>query len=641
MTEEKKWRSPNNDYGPEIGLDNGDVETFKKEPEESLARETGQNSIDASYNSLVVRIEYHLFEVDRTDIPGMDELSSMIEDCYEYKKDLPKEAVPLKKMVDRSNDTKIKCLRVSDFFTTGLEGVASYDSEKAFYLLTKGSGVSYKGSGSGGSKGIGKYAAFVNSNVNTVFYYTYNKDEERGYIGVSKLRSAPIPETDGLMTQGIAYYSINDKKEPILEELILDTGFRREEGNYGTDVYVIGFNAESDWKWSIVSKLLESFMVAFKKGTLVVDVDDITVSKEKLQELIHDPNLPRVCGKRLYRDIQAQYALLFDDDIISKNIDLRDLGQVVAYVKKYDANHSDMATHKCVLVRYPYMKIKTSDTLSKLPFSAMCVIGDNELNKLLRNVENPQHTDWEFNRLNDDKPLKKKTKEAEKLLRDKIREFVTEVMLADSSEETDVFGAGEFLPSAETGDVEVEVKTIKKDIVHTTKVRKNKYAALKKEKANEDDESFVHDTGDLTDDGDDAKKQGGGSNKPPKPNPHDDPNEQGGHGATDGDKPILKKVKLGGIKYKNIVVDEKAGRYDFRFTAPHDEADFELELKMCGDASDTYSLEITSAKVDGTPCEIKDGKVRMSLVKDVTYVVKYTTNRKSMFSSEVMMNAYR
>lgn len=44
MTDEK-WRSPNNDYGPEVGLDNGDVETFKKEPEEALARETGQNSM--------------------------------------------------------------------------------------------------------------------------------------------------------------------------------------------------------------------------------------------------------------------------------------------------------------------------------------------------------------------------------------------------------------------------------------------------------------------------------------------------------------------------------------------------------------------------------------------------------------------
>lgn len=37
MTDEK-WRSPNNDYGPEVGLDNGDVETFKKEPEEALGK---------------------------------------------------------------------------------------------------------------------------------------------------------------------------------------------------------------------------------------------------------------------------------------------------------------------------------------------------------------------------------------------------------------------------------------------------------------------------------------------------------------------------------------------------------------------------------------------------------------------------
>lgn len=141
-----------------------------------------------------------------------------------------------------------------------------------------------------------------------------------------------------------------------------------------------------------------------------------------------------------------------------------------------------MATQKCVYVRYPYMKIKMSDNLSKLPFSAMCIIGDNEINSLLRDVENPQHTDWEFNRLNDDKPLKKKTRNAERLLREEIRKFVTEVMLADSSEKTDVLGAGEFLPSTEDGDMEVEVKTIKKDIVRTTKARKNKAANPKKKK---------------------------------------------------------------------------------------------------------------------------------------------------------------
>lgn len=68
MTDEK-WRSPNNDYGPEVGLDNGDVETFKKEPEEALARETGQNSNDARYNSSYTKMEYKLFEVEHDAIP--------------------------------------------------------------------------------------------------------------------------------------------------------------------------------------------------------------------------------------------------------------------------------------------------------------------------------------------------------------------------------------------------------------------------------------------------------------------------------------------------------------------------------------------------------------------------------------------
>ncbi len=28
----------------------------------------------------------------------------------------------------------------------------------------------------------------------------------------------------------------------------------------------------------------------------------------------------------------------------------------------------------------------------------MCIIENNDLNRILRNVENPQHTDWEFNK---------------------------------------------------------------------------------------------------------------------------------------------------------------------------------------------------------------------------------------------------
>ena len=45
-------------------MDNGDVETFKKEPEEALARETGQNSNDARYNSSYTKMDVWLFEYE-------------------------------------------------------------------------------------------------------------------------------------------------------------------------------------------------------------------------------------------------------------------------------------------------------------------------------------------------------------------------------------------------------------------------------------------------------------------------------------------------------------------------------------------------------------------------------------------------
>ncbi len=634
-----QWRTLSNDFGPEKGLDDGDVETFKKEPEESLARETGQNSIDANNGVKPTRIEYKTFEVERNCIPGIDELTAQIRDCYEYKKDLPKEEVPLKKMLARSKDSKITCLRVSDFNTKGLEGVKTNAEDKAFYLLTKGSGISYKGTGSGGSKGIGKYASFVNSNINTVFYSTYNKDEERGYIGVAKLRSAPIPGKGKLKTQGISYYCANEEKEPILKELNLDPSFKREDGNYGTDLYIVGFKSSSDWKWSIISKLLESFMVAIIEGSLVVEVDDIEVSADTLGSLIRDKGLQRVCNKRLYRDIQAQYDLLTEEGVFREKLDLGELGNVAIYVKKYDANHSDMATQKCVLIRYPYMKIKVTDRISKIPFSAMCIIEDNELNQLLRNVENPQHTDWEFNRLNDDKPLKKKTKDAERKLREAIKEYVNSVMFVDTSEETDVYGAGEFLPSQELGEAEVQASAVKKDIFHTTKVRKNTMASPKKEKTSEGNDTFEHSVGQLTDDGDDAKKEGGAGGG--GDNPYDDPVQQGGNGLNPGKDPVLKKVSISGIKYKNIVVNEDEGKYDLKFVAPHDEKIFELELKMCGDANDTYALNFESASIDGNPCSIENGKIKMSLEKGKSYKISYTTDQKESFSSEVVMNAYR
>ena len=47
MDVNEKWRFAGNNYTYENGLDTADMETFKKDPIASLARESCQNSIDA------------------------------------------------------------------------------------------------------------------------------------------------------------------------------------------------------------------------------------------------------------------------------------------------------------------------------------------------------------------------------------------------------------------------------------------------------------------------------------------------------------------------------------------------------------------------------------------------------------------
>jgi hypothetical protein len=63
-------------------------------------------------------------------------------------------------------------------------GVSDFASQKSpWYSLIHGSGMSEKQGMTGGSKGIGKYATFVNSAFRTVFYSTTTINHEVGYEG--------------------------------------------------------------------------------------------------------------------------------------------------------------------------------------------------------------------------------------------------------------------------------------------------------------------------------------------------------------------------------------------------------------------------------------------------------------------------
>ena len=113
-----------------------------------------------------------------------------------------------------NNNDYINCLKISDFNTTGLTDVSSLESGK-FYTLTKGSGSSEKIGTSGGSKGIGKYAAFVSSKFNTVFYSTCTVNNEEGSIGIchlcSSIKNAETGELSDVPAGGSYYCLVTNK----------------------------------------------------------------------------------------------------------------------------------------------------------------------------------------------------------------------------------------------------------------------------------------------------------------------------------------------------------------------------------------------------------------------------------------------
>lgn len=639
---EQMWRFPDNNYTNENGLDTSDMEMFKKDPVSSLAREICQNSIDAAYGEKPVRVEFSLFQIPRESVPGIDALTEQIEACYEYKKDSPKEGPALRELKKNINKDQITCLRVSDFHTTGVVGAKTNERGTPFYNLTKGSGVSDKGGSSGGSKGIGKFASFVVSTTNTVFYSTRANDDSRAYIGISKLRSTPVGDDPDLLTMGIGYYGVDKKNFPILEELQLDSNFSRGDEEYGTDVYIIGFNNFKGWQSDIIAKTLESFMVAVMRGELEVVVDGIIVNQTTVQEIIYNDKFQAERTKTEVREIRAQYELLQDDENVTvQELQIDEKNSVTVYLKQYGQQDEGNATKHCVMVRYPYMKITYINPGAFLPFSALCIIHENELNKKLRAIENPQHTDWEIKRLRDFPEERRVTQKMKKALETAVNEFIKNILRESSGETTDIEGAGEFLPSQdELGGVNGNAVTNEQVVVKP--VAQVKTQTPKTAKAGEAGETYEFSEGELVENGEPGKMP---KKKPkPKPNPNPDPKPEpkDGNEIGPGKKPVLKKVPLSGMRYRTVVTNKTDGKYDCIFTSLYDESNCEFSIRLCGEAADKYPIDIIAATIDGVDCTIEEGKIMgMKIEKGKTYKISYSVNSNEMFASEVILNAYR
>lgn len=408
------WNFPPTGGGRVDGYIDPGMAHFDGSPLASLAREIIQNSLDARAIVLgMVEVSFELVHVDEPDAMGRHQLAFAVERCLEATGGNPKAQGELARAAEILSGDALPFLRVRDYQTTGLHG-------KHWHALVKQQGASEKDMrGAGGAFGIGKYAPFVVSPLRTVFYWSrfeFNGAPAEQCQGKAVLMSHI--DADGEETQGTGFFGLIDGCRELSGDAVPRQIAVKEDGNgNGTSLWIAGFEGDTDWQLRIASSVIENFFSAIADGRLGVTLETNQAMADRGLMSIDQHNLPiwfewlsddgnLTAGE----DDALAEARVFSEILQGDDVTLRerrdsDLGDCRLYIKVGEG-----LPGKVALIRQTGMLI-TSDQrgakgragLQKFPgmrdFAAVCRFDSEEGNELLRQMENPQHNQFEPDRL--------------------------------------------------------------------------------------------------------------------------------------------------------------------------------------------------------------------------------------------------
>ena len=586
------WNFPSNNHGQIFGIADSGVETFKGSPIKSLAREICQNSLDArTDNDKPARIEFKTFEIDPRKIPDYKNLEDALNRALEFwsQQKSARAKTFFKQALESIQKSKITCLRISDFNTSGLTGSRD-EYNSPWCNLTKSSGASDKSGSRGGSFGIGKFAPFASSALRTVFYSTNDIEGICASQGVSRLTS--FRNRTGEITQGIGFYGKN-KNLPIYEQYSLDPGFSRSAEMPGTDIYIIAFTGDSDWRHHMVASILDGFLYAVYSGALAADVDGTTISKETLADLM-------TSHKEHFKEHADEYYQALTDEGNSKTF-IKELIE--------DSEISGRLTLKLMIkpsfsrrvamIRQTGMKIKDKGNINGLiPFAGTLFIEGESINSYLRSLENPQHLEWEVERAENKHKAKKLLSVMLRFIKDSLNE-----MKNDESEESLDPTVGEYLAASETARApNQEHKEAIQDSIKDLKVRVSQVSPPKTvgKPPKSSDRTFIDDEeGEATaktlpgEGGSGSHGNGGGGGN----GGGDGPGDGGGNTPSEHRKSWS---DIPAVSVRNVVRNKTCGEYTVIFTPGASASDGTLELFMSAE-SQSYDAAIVEASCPDCP----------------------------------------
>ena len=371
------------------GINDAGIETFAGDHLGSLAREQGQNSLDAKSPgaSGPVEVEYKLLEIDTGDLPGGAELLVAVKSAEgfwsEPGRSHEKTLQILGKAKTLLKSPTVPILRISDTNTTGLRG-SNLQLKGDWFALTKASGVSLKDKGKGGSFGIGKNVFWLNSRLRTVYFSTTDTDGLSAFQGVVKLVSHPL--TNGEISRAVGFFGIENAFAPILDLRQIPKVFRCTD--VGTSIFVAGFEPEAGWTEALRSAFAENFFVAFHNDLLRVLIGKTEVSAANIAQVVDDLAQRR---PDRYQDLKNYYDALTSPDAVVVEHEFKRIGKVQLRLLVRDGAHKRIAMFRGTGMRI----FEKKGFRTPVEFAGVFICHNDKGNEFLRQLEPPSHNDWE------------------------------------------------------------------------------------------------------------------------------------------------------------------------------------------------------------------------------------------------------
>lgn len=423
------WYFPSRGGAETEGFSNAGLAEFRGNPLQALAREICQNSLDASDGSgRPVRVEFHETFMEMSKFPGMNQMRKILDACQDFwgQEGDANTKNFLTKARRSFNTSKFFVLRVSDFNTKGVQGAYSDKNITPWGSLVKGNAFSVKSDekNAAGSYGIGKAAPFVSSDYQTVFYRTYDIDENRAVLGVSRLMAHKIAvgelqSGEDPVRRSVGYYGEDANKKPVHSMPALDEIYQRTE--HGTDLFIPGFcysTLDEEWIKAILLEVVENFLYSIYSGKLEVVVESRRLTKTTLPVILSLLGAKAKNAKMFYEVIRQD-----NKDVIELERPFYTLGNLRLRLL-YD---NDLCK-KVLVVRNSGMKISNIPSLPRgISYVGFFELQGDELNEFFRAMENPKHNAWEPSRHSEPKLAKRYKEEIEDWVRNTISEKLVEI----------------------------------------------------------------------------------------------------------------------------------------------------------------------------------------------------------------------